>query len=118
MNIKTKGLMIVFNPFSWFTKLGKAKNGEREQALKIWEEIEQCDKAYKHKKSLGDKLLAQADGVDKMNLPFAEKIGRRRMYLNAAKNNFDQADNYNQKVTDLSAELRMIIKNIGGEKDG
>lgn len=102
----------MFNFFSWFTRPGKSENLQQERVFKLWEEIEKCEKTYNHKKDLGDKLLAQADDVDNLLLPFVEKMARKEVFLKLAKDNFDKADVCNQKLASLAAELRLEIQNV------
>lgn len=100
----------MFNPFKLLNALRKDKKSKQIQVFKLWEELEACEQAYKHKKSLGDKLLVQADEIDNIQLPFAEKMVKKEIYLNAARDNLDKADYYNQKIAELSAKLRLAIE--------
>lgn len=100
----------MFNPFRLLSALKKDKTSKQKQVFKLWEELEACEQAYKHKKSLGDKLLDQASEIDNIQLPFAEKMVKKEIYLNAARDNLDKADYYNQQITELSAKLRLAIE--------
>lgn len=102
----------MFNLFSWLSGLGKSDKSQRDRVLQLWEEIEECEQTYNHNKNLGDKMLAQADEVDNLKLPFAEKMARKEMCFKLAKDNLDKADFYNQRMTDLSAELKLAIENV------
>ena len=104
----------MFNIFNWFSKLGKNENevSQHDRVFKLWNEISECEQTYNQKKSLGDKMLAQADDVDDLQLPFSEKMIKKEMYLKLAKDNFDKAGFYNQRIADLSAELKLAIENV------
>lgn len=96
---------------SWLRKLTiNEKEIERKRIFSLWKELEECEQAYKHKKSLGDKMLAQAQKVDDMQLPFMDKMTKKEIYLNAARDNFDKADSFNQRIKALAKEIQMAMK--------
>lgn len=91
----------MFNLFSFLKNMTLSKKEvKRKRAFVLWNEIEECEQAYKHKKKLGEEMLALAQQVDD-----SEEI-----YLNAARDNFDKADFYNQKLDDLTKELQLAMK--------
>ena len=103
----------MFNLFAWLTKFRQGDKLKQERVLKLWAEIEECKKAYQNKKDIGDQLLAECEKIDNLQLPFAEKMVRKEKCLNAARDNLYWADVQNQKIADLSAELRLAIKDAG-----
>ena len=111
MRTKTKELINVLNLLSLFKNLMMTeKERKKQRVFDLWAELEACEKAYKHKKSLGDQLLAKAADVENMELSFNEKISRKEIYIQAARDNFDKADAYNERINDLSEELRLAMK--------
>ena len=55
-------------------------------------------------------MLAQAQKVDDMQLPFMDKMTKKEIYLNAARDNFDKADSFNQRIKALAKEIQMAMK--------
>lgn len=101
----------MFNLFSFLKNMTLSKKEvKRKRVFVLWDEIEEYEQAYKHKKKLGEEMLALAQQVDDSDLPFTEKITKKEIYLNAARDNFDKADFYNQKLDDLTKELQLAMK--------
>lgn len=101
----------MFNLFSFLKNMTLSKKeAKRKHVFVLWDEIEKCEQAYKHKKELGEELLALAQQLDDIDLPFTEKLTKKEIYLNAARDNLDKADFYNQKLDDLTKELQLAMK--------
>lgn len=101
----------MFNLFSFLKNMTLSKKeAKRKHVFVLWDEIEKCKQAYKHKKELGEELLALAQQLDDSDLPFTEKLTKKEIYLNAARDNLDKADFYNQKLDDLTKELQLAMK--------
>ena len=101
----------MFNLFSFLKNMTLSKKeAKRKRVFALWDEIEKCEQAYEHKKKLGEEMLALAQQVDDIDLPSTEKITKKEIYLNAARDNFDKADNYNQRLDDLTKELQLAMK--------
>lgn len=100
----------MFNLFSFLKKLTLSKKeAKRKHVFALWDKIEECEQAYEHKKKLGEEMLALAQQVDDSDLPSTEKITKKEIYLNAARDNFDKADFYNQKLDNLTKELQLQL---------
>lgn len=100
--------MININSFFDIFK-GRQENLKVKRVFEIWDELVECQKIYKHKIELGKQLLVQADKVNDLPLSIVEKIGRKNIFLSAAKDHFDAAEPYAYKIKTLSAELRLAI---------
>lgn len=101
----------MINLFAFLKNISLSKKeAKRKHVFVLWDEIEKCEQAYKHKKELGEELLALAQQIDDTDLPFKEKIAKKEIYLNSARDNFDKADFYNQRLDDLTKELQMAMK--------
>ena len=111
LNTATKELIKMFNLFSFLKNMTLSKKeAKRKRVFALWDEIEECEQAYEHKKKLGEEMLALAQQIDDSDLPSTEKITKKEIYLNAARDNFDKADNYNQRLDDLTKELQLAMK--------
>ena len=72
----------MFNLFSFLKNMTLSKKEvKRKRVFVLWDEIEECEQAYKHKKKLGEEMLALAQQVDDSDLPFTEKITKKRYIL-------------------------------------
>lgn len=101
----------MFNLFSFLKNMTLSKKeAKRKHVFVLWDEIEKCEQAYKHKKELSEELLALAQQLDDSDLPFTEKLTKKEIYFNAARDNLDKADFYNQKLDDLTKELQLAMK--------
>lgn len=69
----------MFNLFSFLKNMTLSKKEvKRKRAFVLWNEIEECEQAYKHKKKLGEEMLALAQQLDDSDLPFYRKINKKR----------------------------------------
>lgn len=72
----------MFNLFSFLKNMTLSKKeAKRKRVFALWDEIEECEQAYEHKKKLGEEMLALAQQVDDSDLPFKEKITKKRYIL-------------------------------------
>lgn len=72
----------MFNLFSFLKNMTLSKKEvKRKRVFVLWDEIEECEQAYKHNKKLGEEMLALAQQVDDSDLPFTEKITKKRYIL-------------------------------------
>lgn len=83
---------------------------EKDELQQIFAEIDDCMKDFEHKLDLSNKLQAQADNADSLDLPVNEKIARKHFYLNSAQDNLRKAEMCNMRIDELKARILTIIE--------